>query len=218
MLGVHGDILSCLEAISLDTPKTNPFYWGKMEAGQLIINKTKEQALQKRNTYNMPECKQCFVRWRCGGGCALMSYLEHGDIYKPVDIHCQARKMIAKEFLLFLAQGLLERSRINLQPESAQSKGIVDISTYTLSKAEIEKLQLYRDNELDERLKSKIIAILMLANGIEPQTVSSVIGTPVKIIEDWFNQYWKKGIDSLDAFQYKPKETFRENNQVELVK
>ena len=146
MLGVNGDILSCLEAISLDTPEINPFYWGKLEAGQLIINKTKEQVLKKRNTYNMPECKQCFVRWYCRGGCALMSYLEHGDIYKPVDIHCQARKMIAQEFLLFLAQGLLERSRINLQ-------------------------------------------------------------------------YRTKGIDSLEAFQYKSRKTLPEKNQVEeLVK
>jgi transposase len=59
----------------------------------------------------------------------------------------------------------------------------------------------------------------MLANGIEHQAVSSIIGKSVKTIENWFHQYRTKGIDSLEAFQYKSRKTLPEKNQVEeLVK
>ena len=30
----------------------------------------------------------------------------------------------------------------------------------------------------------------------------------MKTIENWFKQYLKKGIDSLNSFQYKPKKTY----------
>ncbi len=41
----------------------------------------------------------------------------------------------------------------------------------------------------------------MLANGVEPKAVSSIIGKTVSTIENWFHQYRTKGIDSLNAFQ-----------------
>lgn len=95
----------------------------------------------------------------------------------------------------------------------------MDISKYRFSKEEIENLQLRRDNQPDARLKSRFIALLMLANGIEPKAVSSIVGKSVKTIENWFHQYQTKGIDSLNAFQYKPKKTFLEKDQIEnLVK
>jgi len=86
----------------------------------------------------------------------------------------------------------------------------VDISNYKFGKKEIEKLQLRRDNQPDARLKSRFIALLMLANGIEPKAVSLIIGKSVSTIENWFHQYRTRGIDSLNAFQYKPKKTFLE--------
>jgi transposase len=95
----------------------------------------------------------------------------------------------------------------------------VDILNYKFSEKEIEKLQLRRDNQPDARLKSRFIALLMLANGIEPRTISTIIGKSVKTIENWLHQYQTKGIDSLNAFQYKPKKTFLEKDQIEeLVK
>ena len=95
----------------------------------------------------------------------------------------------------------------------------MDILNYKFSEKEIEKLQLRRDNQPDARLQSRFIALLMLANGIEPKAISLIIGKSVKTIENWFHQYRTKGIDSLNAFQYKPKKTFLEKDQIEeLVK
>jgi transposase len=93
----------------------------------------------------------------------------------------------------------------------------VDIVDYKFSEKEIEELQLRRDNQPDARLKSRFIALLMLANGIDPKTISSIIGKSVKSIENWVYQYRTKGIDSLNAFQYKPKKKFLEKDQVEKL-
>ena len=57
----------------------------------------------------------------------------------------------------------------------------------------------------------------MLANGIEPKAISSIIGKSVKTIENWLHQYQTKGINSLNAFQYKPKKVFLEKDQVEKL-
>jgi transposase len=95
----------------------------------------------------------------------------------------------------------------------------MDVSKYKFSSNEIERLEQYRDHQNDARLKSRFMALLMLANGIEINTIASVIGKSVKTIENWHRQYLTKGIESLDFFQYKPKKTFLDDNQVtEVIK
>ena len=93
----------------------------------------------------------------------------------------------------------------------------MDILNYKFSEKEIEELQLHRDNQPDARLKSRFITLLMLANGIEPKAISSIIGKSVKTIENWLHQYQTKGINSLNAFQYKPKKTFLEKDQADKL-
>lgn len=93
----------------------------------------------------------------------------------------------------------------------------MDVSKYKFSDNEIERLEQYRDNQNDARLKSRFMALLMIANGIEINTIASIIGKSVKTIENWHRQYFTKGIESLNFFQYKPKKTFLDDNQVEEV-
>ena len=93
----------------------------------------------------------------------------------------------------------------------------MDVSKYKFSDNEIERLEQYRDNQNDARLKSRFMALLMIANGIEINTIASIIGKSVKTIENWHRQYLTKGIESLNFFQYKPKKTFLHDNQVAEV-
>ena len=93
----------------------------------------------------------------------------------------------------------------------------MDVSKYKFSDNEIERLEQYRDNQNDARLKSRFMALLMIANGIEINTIASIIGKSVKTIENWHRQYLTKGIESLNFFQYKPKKTFLDDKQVEEV-
>lgn len=93
----------------------------------------------------------------------------------------------------------------------------MDVSEYRFDAGEIENLNDYRDNQPDVRLRIRFIALLMLAEKIEPRTIASIIGKSVKSIENWHHQYVTRGIDSLNAFQYKPKKSFLTPEQIDQL-
>ena len=93
----------------------------------------------------------------------------------------------------------------------------MDVSNYKFSDEEIERLNQYRDNQNDVRLKARFIALLMLAEGIEINKVASIIGKSIKTIENWHRQYQSKGIESLNFFQYKPKKSYLDEEQIEQL-
>ena len=93
----------------------------------------------------------------------------------------------------------------------------MDVSNYKFSDQEIELLYQYRDNQDDARLKSRFIALLMLAEGMEINKVASVIGKSIKTIENWHRQYRSEGIESLNFFQYKPKKSYLNEEQIEQL-
>ena len=84
----------------------------------------------------------------------------------------------------------------------------MDVSEYQFNDDEITQLNEYRDLQPDARLKVRFIAILMLAEGVEPYKIASILGKSLETIENRHNQYLTKGIASLNSFQYKPKQSF----------
>ena len=93
----------------------------------------------------------------------------------------------------------------------------MDVSNYKFNDQEIELLNQYRDNQDDARLKARFIALLILAEGIEIHKVASIIGKSIKTIENWHRQYRSKGIESLNFFQYKPKQSYLNDEQIEQL-
>jgi transposase len=93
----------------------------------------------------------------------------------------------------------------------------MDVSKCQFEDDEIALLQEYRDKQTDARLKVRFIALLMLADGLESKTIASIIGKTIKTIENWHQQYLTKGIDSLNSFQYKPKQSFLTSEQIDQV-
>jgi len=55
----------------------------------------------------------------------------------------------------------------------------------------------------------------LLSESIEIHKVASVIGKSIKTIEKWHRQYRSKGIESLNFFQYKPKQSYL-NDELKL--
>ena len=94
---------------------------------------------------------------------------------------------------------------------------LMNISKCQFDTEEIAQLHKYRDNQPDVRLKIRFIALLMLANKVEPKEVASIIRKSVKTIENWYNQYATKGINSLNSFQYKPKQSYLTSEQINQV-
>lgn len=92
------------------------------------------------------------------------------------------------------------------------------VSNHKFSDDEIKLLQQYRDKQNDARLKSRFIALLMIAEGFDVSKVSPVIGKSIQGIENWLQQYLTHGIESLNFFQYKPKQSYLNNEQTEQLK
>jgi transposase len=90
----------------------------------------------------------------------------------------------------------------------------MDLVEYKFNPEEIEKLKNYRDNQKDGRLKIRFIALFMIAKGNDLTEIAQGIGKSPKTVKNWFAQYVTKGIDSLNSFQYKPKKTFLDDEQV----
>ncbi len=82
------------------------------------------------------------------------------------------------------------------------------IAQYLFPQEEIRQLQEYRDKQRNGRLKLRFVALLMLAEDVAIETVASVIGKSRKTLEHWGTQYLTKGIESLNAFNYQPKQTY----------
>ena len=57
----------------------------------------------------------------------------------------------------------------------------------------------------------------MLAEGVEITSIASIIGKSPKTIENWHDQYVTKGVDSLNSFQYKPKQSYLTSEQIDQV-
>lgn len=93
----------------------------------------------------------------------------------------------------------------------------MDVSKQKFDDNEIARLHEYRDSQPDVRLKIRFITLLMLAKGFELEEIASIIGKSVKTIENWHYHYVTKGIDSLNSFQYKPKQTYLDTDQIEQI-
>lgn len=93
----------------------------------------------------------------------------------------------------------------------------MSIHQHDFSKEEIEDLHHYRDNQEDGRLKIRFVALLLAAKGTDIRDIADVVGKSPVTIERWFESYLSKGIDSLNAFGYKPKKTFLSDDQIEQL-
>ncbi len=63
--------------------------------GNLDEGITKKEALadfEKCNVYSKPECKKCFAKLYCSGGCAANAYHTNGDINTIYDFSCELHK------------------------------------------------------------------------------------------------------------------------------
>jgi len=93
----------------------------------------------------------------------------------------------------------------------------MDLTSYHFSEEEVHRLEHYRDEQQDARLKMRFVALLMLAKGIELKDVAGITGVAMKTIENWHRQYLGKGIDCLNSFQYKPKQPYLSDEQTQQL-
>lgn len=72
------------------------FIYGKYvpSEGKIIYDETKIKALQSRSIYNMPECQDCKIKFRCAGSCLGTCAQFKGSMFKVIPEYCEAIRYI----------------------------------------------------------------------------------------------------------------------------
>ncbi|MFY9213223.1 MAG: thioether cross-link-forming SCIFF peptide maturase [Tissierellaceae bacterium] len=81
----EGDLYPCHQFVGEDD-----FRLGSLDTG--IENKDLREVFKKANIYNKEECRSCWARYYCSGGCHANAYYAHKDLTKPYKLGCEMEK------------------------------------------------------------------------------------------------------------------------------
>lgn len=80
-----GDLYPCHQFVGEEK-----FCLGSVDEG--IQNADMRDTFKLCNVYAKEECRNCFARFYCSGGCAANAYHCHGDINKPYETGCELQR------------------------------------------------------------------------------------------------------------------------------
>ena len=80
-----GDLYPCHQFVGKPEFKMGTVFEGK-------LNPEIREMFRKSNVYTKDECRRCWNRFYCSGGCAANAFNMNGDINKPYDIACEMQK------------------------------------------------------------------------------------------------------------------------------
>ncbi|MCH5251844.1 MAG: thioether cross-link-forming SCIFF peptide maturase [Lachnospiraceae bacterium] len=80
-----GDLYPCHQFVGEEK-----FCLGNVDEG--IKNPDMRDTFKLCNVYAKEECRNCFAKFYCSGGCAANAYHCHGDINKPYEIGCELQR------------------------------------------------------------------------------------------------------------------------------
>ena len=80
-----GDIYPCHQFVGMDEYKM-----GNIDEG--TFDKEMKESFSKVHVYAKQECKKCWAKFYCSGGCNANNYKYVGDVKEPYKISCQLQK------------------------------------------------------------------------------------------------------------------------------
>ena len=94
----EGTITLCHQISSpLENNYTNYIYARINDEKLLNIDNDKFKNLVSQHTiYTNPKCKNCFIKWNCGGGCMMRNNQYRSEI---LDIVCDSTRRFSKKLL-----------------------------------------------------------------------------------------------------------------------
>lgn len=81
----EGEIYPCHQFVG-----EKEFLLGELDSG--ITNTDLRERFKKSNVYTKKECRECWARFYCSGGCHANAHYANGDILKPYEIGCEMEK------------------------------------------------------------------------------------------------------------------------------
>lgn len=92
MMVTHdGFLSSCLEVVDANDKDFDSFYLGKYlpKERRFEVDKTKLAVMQSRHADALPECKTCYARYTCSGGCAVKAVRATGNFFERDLPYCR---------------------------------------------------------------------------------------------------------------------------------
>ncbi len=96
-----GDLYPCHQFVG-----NQDFLMGNLDDG--IVRTDICNEFKHCNVYSKPDCKNCFAKFYCSGGCAANAYNFHGSINASYDIGCKLQKKRVECALMLKAAGKLK--------------------------------------------------------------------------------------------------------------
>ena len=81
----NGDLYPCHQFVGL-----SDFLMGNVDTG--VTNDKVRDKFKLCNVYSRKECRDCFAKFYCSGGCAANAYNYTGDINGVYDIGCRLQR------------------------------------------------------------------------------------------------------------------------------
>jgi len=97
----EGELFPCHQFVGLDE-----FKMGTVFEGVNAIELREE--FSNCNVYAKEECKECWAKFYCSGGCAANAHQLSGDILKPYKIGCELQKKRVECAIMIKAKAFLE--------------------------------------------------------------------------------------------------------------
>jgi uncharacterized protein len=98
-----GDIYPCHQFVGMEEYKM-----GNLEEG--TFNREMQADFAKAHIYNKPNCRECWARFYCSGGCNANNYQYMGDILKSHTLSCEFEKKRVECAIMIQAVKSLERN------------------------------------------------------------------------------------------------------------
>ncbi len=100
----EGDIYPCHQFVGEDQYKMGDVFTGAFDTE--ISNE-----FRKSNVYTKPECRECWAKFYCSGGCPANAYHFNKDINKPYHISCELEKKRVECALMIQAAQVLDEEK-----------------------------------------------------------------------------------------------------------
>ena len=99
----EGDIYPCHQFVGIEK-----FNMGNIHKGTFDLDIKDEFA--KAHVYSKPECKKCWAKFYCSGGCNANNYIYAGDIHNAHKLSCQIQKKRLECAIMMRAVKLLDKA------------------------------------------------------------------------------------------------------------
>ncbi len=96
-----GKVVACFEAVDETHPEYDLFLLGEvsLERREFELIPGKVAQLKGRNADTIPECRTCFCRWHCAGGCEARAWRQTRQLLAPYPVGCAVTRAVTSAIL-----------------------------------------------------------------------------------------------------------------------